>query len=1524
MSRRFRLFDVVPDAVGRSTSPHLPADVALALNATEEAERLGVIKVEAKYRSIILRILGEKLQEQELAEATPSPLSSCLSDDPAAPAGFAARLKAPARGFPSAGHPRQDMQHATTRRAHPRSSDASFCCEDDPADSPMTEPQQLPPQQARPAAGRFSAFVEGTEDDEEEEEEYERFDGDVEDWVDGDADGRDGGCSADGASSGEEDADADLFRSEQNNDDDDECDDSENSATESSSPRGRPRCTAASRPSRMTIPPVPIEQDHVDRDSTEFYPNLGISVTLCEQSQMAVIPVVPGAGTAEDGGAGLEVPTATWLRLYPHQKEGVCWLWRQTCRSRGGEPGGGILGDEMGLGKTIQLLVFLDAALRGGRGKTALIAVPPTVLRSWQAHQETWCPKMRLATLTSETPLVLRSKIIDAFITTTTPAVLLTTYGMLQSLNKRHQLLNKLTWDYIVLDEGHLIKNPSSQTAKAARSLHSNTRFILTGTPVQNSLDELWALYHFVEPRLFGMNNAAFRKKYTDPIRKGTHRNATALAVKASNEMSDELRSVYAPYILQRKQDIVQHLLGLHSKIDVVIWCGMTELQQKVYAAFLEGSDVKECVMKREMSGAICMLTSLRKLCNHLWLQQGQDRLQSKLASAAAQQGVDVDEGSQGSFGSVFDPAGHFIDDCSKMEVLLKIFQRAREGGDRLLIFSQSVKMLNIIATVLHCAFPASRLLRLDGSTKIRDRQGLVDRFNNDTTIDAMLLTTGVGGVGLTLTGASKVVIFDPDWNPAKDSQAIGRAHRIGQTRQVVVYRLMTCGSVEEFTYRQEVFKECIERKTTQNASILRYFTPVELHAMFRFTPRAARTLEQLTQLQGDVQYPPEVEDLFAELADLPHVKGITDHDAVFQATEPDDDLDESLNTKFHNLSLTGSHSGHGGASASSASFHAQRAPSVPMQQCSSPASTRATFADLAVNTVSTPQVVLKARDMDEAAFDYTVPQAYNNLSPDLLPAASCADLPRDMDDCDMLKAAEEAFVRHSSISPAKAPLGLPPRHSASKSPAIRIMEKCPNCDFVQFPFCPITGRPHTAGAKHHRVGSDDAGSGSDRDQAATVSPPVYPPQPMEAKLAMHVDEEYAVSFSSARDASGSHPAGHVAMPFLCPHAPYKTRELCSVLSVGSAQRELSFGASTVRLSEENGNALSPAAFSFGCPPGSCHSAGHESAPGAPMKCQGRRDTVESFWSVGPAQRELSFGTASCATQIVVQQSLVVPDAPNRANQAGGPRFSTGSAQRELSFGGTASNPFESASRETVTSIFSANVGNAVRGLSFGGHSDSSRVTSSSPQPAVHFCPPAPNRMFCNPMVRSGSGAESCGGLEMTHAQRELSFGGSSVNRSGSGAGTEAHFSFASCCSASTAGVAQQATRQAAVLYRHETPQGTAPLQCAPGAPLRGGGLPQRSGSGSSSHTATSSEVSVGPPFASSSVAPFLSPFNYVHDAARGYRHRSHCSDSVASGDGNLHFDDDSDAATLRSASRSTDDSLQIRHSIMMHTPPPL
>ena len=950
----------------------------------------------------------------------------------------------------------------------------------------------------------------------------------------------------------------------------------------------------------------------LDEDRTEYISEVGITVELIHSLQVARLPF------EEFPEMHIDIPIATWFRLYPHQRAGVAWLWRQAKQITSDKPAGGILGDEMGLGKTIQMLVFLEAVLRSNFGPaTALLIVPPTVIASWLDHKETWCPRLRIIALSADTQPAVRANIVQSFKDPTTPSVLLTSFGMLQSLHKRDQLLQQIDWGYCILDEGHLIKNHSSQTAKAARAIPSGIRYIMTGTPVQNSLDELWSLFSFIDPRILGNSQIAFKRGYSDPIRKGMLRTASESAKHLSHQRSEKLRGLCAPYMLQRRQDVIEDILGGSSKIDVVVWCKLSELQKGVYRSYLEGEDVKECILKKQMTGAVCMLTNLKKLCNHLWLQYGREELHSRLAYNNSEAFV-----------------GRLIDDCSKMRALIRIYQMAQKDGERILIFSQSVKMLDIISTVLRNVFGDIQLLRLDGGTKQKDRQARVDRFNTDTTIDAMLLTTGVGGVGLTLTGASRVVMFDPDWNPAKDSQAIGRAHRIGQKKQVIVYRLMTCGGVEEFTYRQEIFKECVERKTSRsNTSILRYFSPVELHAMFNFTPDEATTLSQLSTLQGDIRYPDNVRESFNQINAVEGVHGITNHDAVFQVTDPLDEVDTPVQPlPFQEIPLS------------------QNNNSNNINNNSGP--------------VTTPQMTKYRSQHLQMGGEYLPSQ--DSLSPESCRAGSG---PRDEDDKEMLRAAEAFSSRltMSNVTPARTSLGLPPRHS-SKSPSLG---RCSNCDFGGFPFCPVTGRAH----RKTPEGDDIAGGATNHWNG--YSPPLQP-QRIQAQLLALAPDGRTLSgelFAEPPPPPFPHPFSIDDHNTDCemrersdsaPGAPMREQREVA-FSFGSAQRELSFGGSSGSNSTCMGVGLPMRESQITTHTTTTHWVQRElsvgsvcSAPGAPAR-EHRGGERISFGSVGSALRELSFGSSVCSA----------PGAPLKERGDCCRAFSIGSAQRELrmSFG---------------------------------------------------------------------------------------------------------------------------------------------------------------------------------------------------------------------------------------------------------------
>lgn len=332
-----------------------------------------------------------------------------------------------------------------------------------------------------------------------------------------------------------------------------------------------------------------------------------------------------------------------------------------------------------------------------------------------------------------------------------------------------------------------------------------------------NNLRELHALFHFATSGKVLGSHKEFQKVYGKPIEAARSADATEWEIKAGEQAMVELQRTISPYFLQRlKKD---HLAGkLPAKREYVLWTNLSPVQRKKYSDYVQS---KHSAIADYFSGVVTSplfaITWLQKLCGHPLLATNDSTLPD-------------DEEPEKSFSELanYDP-GELMRDSTKLQVLSDLMDFLSKKGHRTLIFSQSTKVLDIIQYVLKHRF---KLSRIDGQTKEKDRQKHVDEFNRKGShLDAMLVSTKAGGQGLTLTGADTCIVYDPSWNPAEDSQAVDRAYRIGQDKEVTVFRLITAGTVEEKRYEKQIHKDGIRRAVFTNTGndTAKYFTKEEL-----------------------------------------------------------------------------------------------------------------------------------------------------------------------------------------------------------------------------------------------------------------------------------------------------------------------------------------------------------------------------------------------------------------------------------------------------------------------------------------------------------------------------------------------------------------------------------------------------------------------------------------------------------------------------------------------------------------------
>ena len=421
--------------------------------------------------------------------------------------------------------------------------------------------------------------------------------------------------------------------------------------------------------------------------------------------------------------------------LRPYQRAGYNWL-----RFLNEYKLGGCLADDMGLGKTVQTLTLLQAEKDSGAG-TSLLIMPTSLIYNWEMEANKFTPGLRILNYTG----TLRNKEIKRF---ENYDLVLTSYGITRL---DVELLQQFYFNYIILDESQVIKNPTSNIAKAVRELNSRHKLVLTGTPIENTTMDLWSQMSFINPGILG-TQTYFRNEFQHPIEK-----------KNDESRAKKLHSVIKPFLLRRHKS--QVATELPEKVENIQYCSMSPEQEKRYEEIKTHYREKifNLIDQEGLGNSRFMilegLTKLRQLANHPRM---------------------VEQGYTG--------------DSGKLEDVTYMLENAIAEGHKVLIFSQFVKHLELVRQYLKTH--KIDFAYLDGSST--DRKEQVERFNKDTTLKVFLISIKAGGLGLNLTEADYVFILDPWWNPAVEAQAVDRAHRIGQKKKVFTYKFITRNTVEE------------------------------------------------------------------------------------------------------------------------------------------------------------------------------------------------------------------------------------------------------------------------------------------------------------------------------------------------------------------------------------------------------------------------------------------------------------------------------------------------------------------------------------------------------------------------------------------------------------------------------------------------------------------------------------------------------------------------------------------------------
>lgn len=551
---------------------------------------------------------------------------------------------------------------------------------------------------------------------------------------------------------------------------------------------------------------------------------------------------------------GVQVPAAINRFLRSYQRDGVRFLYRSYAEGRGA-----LLGDDMGLGKTIQVIAFLSAIMgktgmeedadrrieavrsdRQGSGylranaiwPTCLIICPSSVIDNWRHELDTWGYFEHAAFSGSRAKDALdafRRGRLDIIITSHETASL--------SIEQ----LRDLDLSCVLIDEAHKLKNPGSQMTKAMQTFRCKARFALTGTAIQNSMRELYTLADWTNSGLLGTVKE-WIVEIEEPLKQGQRRGADPERVADARTRAEKLvKNVLPIFFLRRTKALIADQLP--RKFDKIVFCPLTSTQLEVYKRILSEDEVdlmkrhadpcdcgrldpdtglayrrQNCCFKRDARGEswsknmLKYIYLLQKCSNHVALvfpdpedanakeEERVERYERQL-SYVKLMFPDSWQGKRCNAANGMNP-----EFCGKWKVLAGLLGQWHIDGDKVLLFSTNLRLLQFIEFFL--AREGHSFLRLDGTTPQPRRQQLVNQFNRDSSIFVFLISTTAGGTGLNLTAANRVVVFDPHWNPSHDLQAMDRAYRFGQSRDVYVYRLIGAGSLEEVIYGRQLYKQ--------------------------------------------------------------------------------------------------------------------------------------------------------------------------------------------------------------------------------------------------------------------------------------------------------------------------------------------------------------------------------------------------------------------------------------------------------------------------------------------------------------------------------------------------------------------------------------------------------------------------------------------------------------------------------------------------------------------------------------------
>ncbi|ETN42849.1 uncharacterized protein HMPREF1541_02007 [Cyphellophora europaea CBS 101466] len=521
-------------------------------------------------------------------------------------------------------------------------------------------------------------------------------------------------------------------------------------------------------------------------------------------------------------------------KLRPHQVEGVRFLYRATTGLIDDNAKGCIMADEMGLGKTLQCIALMWTLLKQSpqAGKPTIqkciVACPASLVKNWANELVKWLGEGAVTPFAIDgkaTKEELSSQLKQWAIASgraVTRPVIIVSY---ESLRLNMEELKDVKIGLMLCDEGHRLKNSDSNTYTALTRLKVDRRVILSGTPIQNDLTEYFALLDFANPGYLG-TRADFRKKYELPILRGRDSEGSDADKAKGQAANAELGALVNKLIIRRTNDILSKYLPI--KYEHVVFCKMAPFQLDLYNHFIKSPEIKS-LLKGKGSQPLKAIGILKKLCNHPDL-------------------LDLDKdlpGSEGVWPEDYAPKearGRDRDVKSwwsgKFQILERMLARIRQDtNDKIVLISNYTQTLDVLEKL--CRARSYGCLRLDGTMNVNKRQKLVDKFNDPNGEEfVFLLSSKAGGCGINLIGANRLILFDPDWNPAADQQALARVWRDGQKKDCFVYRFMGTGTIEEKIFQRQSHKQALSSTVVDSAEdVERHFSAESLRELFQFKP---------------------------------------------------------------------------------------------------------------------------------------------------------------------------------------------------------------------------------------------------------------------------------------------------------------------------------------------------------------------------------------------------------------------------------------------------------------------------------------------------------------------------------------------------------------------------------------------------------------------------------------------------------------------------------------------------------------